>query len=476
MKFMIYFKRKTIGVLLIAFLLLVTLTVNDPNEVRAASLGQEEPVYIVQSGDTLNSIALRFGISAEDIQSANGISDPNSLDIGQRLVIPGLPEISGVLTSETLSFGASLAGLTREYGLNQQDLVFLNRLTSPSETIAGISFIIPINESQPPLSPLTSLNEDATLLETAIRSGTSHWRLVEDNQLAGSWDILTGETLYASGEIVTNASVLPTTTQISLNELPVIQGETLEIGITTAIPAEFSGTFNGEGLKFFSEDGETFYSFHGIHALAEPGVFPLQITADYEDGSFRTYHQLVLLSAGGYGSEWINVPDDYLDQEAIEQEDAYLKPILNQATPERHWENRFQYPIDEPCVNGLFGQRRDYNNGGLYFYHTGLDFAVCAPNLNIYAPAAGEVVMAEELFVKGKAILIDHGWGVFSGYWHLSEFSVTVGDFVEPGDLLGQIGNTGRSAGPHLHFEIDISGTPVNPQTWLEQEFPQTAP
>ena len=468
--------RTALGKLFFIILMIAVPILQMPNNVYAADLRQEGPVYIIQSGDTLNSIALRFGVSAEDIQSANGISDPNSLAIGQRLIIPGLPEISGVLTSEILSFGSNLAGLTRQYGLNQVDLVFLNRLTSPSETIAGVTFIIPINETQAPLSPLLSLDEDLTLLETAIRSGTSQWTLIDDNILSGTWDILAGETLYASEEIVTNASSLPNTPQISLNNLPVIQGETLEIGVTTDLPVDFSGSFNGEGLNFFSEDGKTFYSFHGIHALAEPGVFPLQITADYNNGSARTFEQLVLLSPGGYGSEWINVPDDYLDQVAIAEEDAYLEPILTQATPERHWENRFQYPVDEPCVNGLFGQRRDYNNGGLFFYHTGLDFAVCAPNLNIYAPAAGEVVMAEELFVKGKAILIDHGWGVFSGYWHLSEFNVSVGDFVEPGDLLGQIGNTGRSAGPHLHFEIDISGTPVNPQTWLDFEFPRTAP
>jgi murein DD-endopeptidase MepM/ murein hydrolase activator NlpD len=84
--------------------------------------------------------------------------------------------------------------------------------------------------------------------------------------------------------------------------------------------------------------------------------------------------------------------------------------------------------------------------------------------------------MAEPLTVKGNAILIDHGWGVFSGYWHLSEFEVEVGDFVETGDLIGLIGNTGRSAGPHLHFEIDIHGTPINPQTWLTQSFPSFEP
>ena len=139
-------------------------------------------------------------------------------------------------------------------------------------------------------------------------------------------------------------------------------------------------------------------------------------------------------------------------------------------------EGRFQYPVDEPCLNSSFGQRRDYNNGGLFFYHTGIDFGVCAPNLNIYASAAGKVIFADELTIRGNAILIDHGWGVVSGYWHLSEFNVSEGAVVQAGDLIGQIGNTGRSAGPHLHFEIDIFGTPVNPLTWLEQAFPSSEP
>ena len=160
-----------------------------------------------------------------------------------------------------------------------------------------------------------------------------------------------------------------------------------------------------------------------------------------------------------------------MDDDVIAQEDAYVTPILN-ITPDRLWEGQFQYPIDEPCVNSLFGLRRTYNDGLLNFYHSGMDFALCAPNLNIYAPATGKVIMAEELIVRGNAILIDHGWGIVSGYWHLSEFNVSVGDTVQPGDLLGLIGNTGRSAGPHLHFEIIINGIPVNPQTWLDLTFP----
>ncbi len=200
--------------------------------------------------------------------------------------------------------------------------------------------------------------------------------------------------------------------------------------------------------------------------------FSLASHYDDTNGNTITYAQLVQPHSGGYGNEWVTVEDEYLDRDAIAAEDAYVVKFSKTHLPQNIGTVLFLYPVDQYCVNSTFGQRRDYNNGAYFFYHTGMDFGVCAPNLNIYAPAAGRVVMAEPLTIKGNAILIDHGWGVFSGYWHLSEFKVELGDFVEPGQLIGLIGNTGRSAGPHLHFEIDIHGTPVNPQTWLTQDFP----
>jgi murein DD-endopeptidase MepM/ murein hydrolase activator NlpD len=443
----------------------------------AAPTRQEGPVYIVQQGDSLNSIALRFGISPDQLANANDISDPNALNIGQRLVIPGLDGISGVLTSEVLPFGASLRGLVRQYKLQVDDLVFLNRLASPSETIAGVKFIIPINEEEKPNKPLASPKSGSTLIEIALESGASPWHLIKDNRLEGTWDIIPGETLYNKNE-ESAGEISPFPAPISaltLNNLPLIQGEILQIAIASTEAIDLNGALNGQTLRFFTEDEENYYAFHGIHALAEPGPVPLQITANFEDGGSLRLDQLVMIAEGGYGNEFVNVSEKYLDEAVISEENAYLQPILDLVTPQRHWDGKFQYPVDEPCVSSLFGQRRNYNNGGLFFYHTGMDFAVCAQNLNIYAPAAGEVVLAEELAIKGKAVLIDHGWGVFSGYWHLEEFSIEAGDFVEPGDVIGLIGNTGRSAGPHLHFEININGTPVNPETWLDQAFPQPA-
>ncbi|MFU8826223.1 MAG: peptidoglycan DD-metalloendopeptidase family protein [Brevefilum sp.] len=430
------------------------------------------PTYIIQQGDTLNEIAIRFGVSTEEIISVNGLDNPNTLFIGQSIIIPGLEGIRGVLTSEILPAGISLTGLVRQNRLDQSDLIKLNRITSPSELIAGVSFILPLQDGGEQPGQLAPLAPGGTTLESAIQAGISPWHLVEDNLLHGTWDVHPGEILFTRLISDNETNEQPDIFTISLNPLPIVQGETLQVTVSGSNLLEIRGKFNGDSLNFFSEDDQLFTSLHGVHAMAEPGVYALEIDAMDADGAPINFDQLVLVSPGFYGTQMVYVSTEFLDDDVIEDEDAYLKPILDRLTLQKLWEGRFQYPIDEPCVNSPFGLRRIYNDGLLFFYHTGVDFAVCAPNLNIYAPAAGEVILAEELTVRGKAVLIDHGWGVISGYWHLSEFNVAVGDKVKPGDILGLIGNTGRSAGPHLHFEVLINGTPVNPQTWLDQTFP----
>jgi murein DD-endopeptidase MepM/ murein hydrolase activator NlpD len=462
--------------MILIFFVLSALVVNDFSSSIASPLNQGEAVYIVQQSDTLNSIALQFGVSVSELQEVNNIADPNTLMIGQRLIIPGLSSVDGILTTAELPLGTSLTRLLRQYRIDQEDLVTLNRITSPSETIAGLKYILPLSEDEELLKPIKSIKREETPLEAAIRTRTSHWIIVENNQLSATWEMLPGETLYGEGEENSSTGLITGISKISVNNLPLIQGETTEFWIVSDENASISGALNGEPLSFFSDDGRNFYNYYGVHALAEIGPVSLELTTKNGDGSTETFEQLVLVVAGGYGNEYVNVGDEYLDQSVIEEEDALVQSLLRNTSSSRFWDDRFQYPVDEPCINSLFGQRRDYNNGGLSFYHTGLDFGVCAPNLNIYATAAGKVILAEELTIRGKAILIDHGWGVVSGYWHLSEFSVSAGAMVEAGDLIGQIGNTGRSAGPHLHFEIDIFGTPVNPQTWLAQEFPSIEP
>jgi murein DD-endopeptidase MepM/ murein hydrolase activator NlpD len=90
----------------------------------------------------------------------------------------------------------------------------------------------------------------------------------------------------------------------------------------------------------------------------------------------------------------------------------------------------------------------------------------------IYAPAAGTVVLAERLTVRGNAVVIDHGLGLFSGYWHQSQLAVVVGqEEVQAGDLIGFSGDTGLVTGPHLHWEMRLNGIAVEPLQWAQQSI-----
>jgi len=74
--------------------------------------------------------------------------------------------------------------------------------------------------------------------------------------------------------------------------------------------------------------------------------------------------------------------------------------------------------------------------------------------------------------VRGNATVIDHGWGVYTGYWHQSVSQVNVGDRVETGQVIGFNGSTGRVTGPHLHWELWVGGFQADPLQWTETEFP----
>jgi murein DD-endopeptidase MepM/ murein hydrolase activator NlpD len=82
------------------------------------------------------------------------------------------------------------------------------------------------------------------------------------------------------------------------------------------------------------------------------------------------------------------------------------------------------------------------------------------------------VVLAEPLVVRGNAVVIDHGMGLFSGYWHQSQLVVQAGQEVQAGDLIGYVGDTGLATGPHLHWEVRLNGIAVEPLQWIQQVIP----
>jgi murein DD-endopeptidase MepM/ murein hydrolase activator NlpD len=124
-------------------------------------------------------------------------------------------------------------------------------------------------------------------------------------------------------------------------------------------------------------------------------------------------------------------------------------------------------------VTSSFGSRLDPFNGEGAF-HTGIDIAT-AKGEAVRAPADGTVLKAGMGNGYGREVVIDHGHGIQTIYAHLSGFAVTEGQDVSRGDILGYVGSSGHSTGPHLHYEVRIHDTPVNPSKYLHAATRQLA-
>ena len=119
-----------------------------------------------------------------------------------------------------------------------------------------------------------------------------------------------------------------------------------------------------------------------------------------------------------------------------------------------------------------FGNRRSYNNGQYNGFHGGLDFEVRLNSLNVYASASGIVAFSGPMEIRGNTLFIDHGQGIYTGYAHLNQVFVSTGDLVESGQLIGEIGKTGRVTGPHLHWDIWVNSNQVDPFDWIHNSYP----
>ncbi len=126
------------------------------------------------------------------------------------------------------------------------------------------------------------------------------------------------------------------------------------------------------------------------------------------------------------------------------------------------------WPVEGP-ITGSFGERIDPFNGEGAF-HSGIDIG-SAYGQSIVAPADGMVDFADFMGGYGRAIILDHGRGITTRYGHLASFAVFPGQHVHRGDTIGYVGASGRSTGPHLHYEVRINDVPVNPHKYLRVTY-----
>jgi murein DD-endopeptidase MepM/ murein hydrolase activator NlpD len=197
----------------------------------------------------------------------------------------------------------------------------------------------------------------------------------------------------------------------------------------------------------------------------------MQFSGTYEGASF-SFAQPIRVQSGGYASETLTVGEEFLNPEVSDAESAMVHELLSPATPEKLWTGQWEWP--HPYVNVInseYGLSRLYNGGAYEGYHYGVDFGG-GVGIEIFAPAAGRVVFAGPMEVRGNATFIDHGWGIYTAYFHQSQLDVAEGDLVQPGQLIGLVGGTGRVSGAHLHWEVWANGEPIQPLDWLNRVFP----
>ena len=125
-------------------------------------------------------------------------------------------------------------------------------------------------------------------------------------------------------------------------------------------------------------------------------------------------------------------------------------------------------PLNNPRSTSRFGYRKDPFTRQIRFHH-GLDFG--APRgTPIRATADGVVVLAKRMALMGKVVVIDHGYGYETVYGHMQSFRVSKGSSVKRGDIIGTVGNTGRSTAPHLHYEVRTNKKQVDPLDYMYED------
>jgi len=290
------------------------------------------------------------------------------------------------------------------------------------------------------------------------------------------WRLTTVNAGVTSGQAVSlthgvNACLPYPVTSLALTPQPMVRGQTAMLSIETDRMAFCQASYLGQSERCFREGATRFFVPIGVSALADPGRYPLDV-ALMVGGETVSFALDLDVAAGRYGYQVINPPpalSGLMDAALMASELDYLANWRTIRSEERFWDLPLAYPLQTVVpVSADYGDRRSYG-GMVEGYHSGVDYRAWG-GMPVLAPADGVVVMAETLQTRGNAVLLDHGWGLVTGYWHLSRIDVQVGDHVQRGQPFALVGSTGLSTGAHLHWELWANGVSVDGKQWLRPD------
>ncbi len=472
-------------------------------------------MHVVQRGENLFRIALQYDLFAEELAKANGITDNDSIVVGQRLIIPLLQGLPDEPLAHTALAGETIHSIATAYGMTADEILSLNSLGEDADVYVGQRLVIvpgeqaaaPIAEvdagdvnvgaaatespSQQPMTPgrtnasrliigdpdfafVHTVEAGDTVFDISMRFNMTVSEIAKANNLQDPTQIYIGQRLVIPGiEPPRLAQDLPDiVTSFTIDPLILEEGRTARFAVQTAVPVTVSGGFLDQDLRVISSEDKRHHNIIvGIPMFTGQGVQPLRLELVDEEAKSVSIAADLQIIAGGYGYQNITINNTELLSPAIENEElALLVRITSPYSEERFWNESLSLPA-AATMNARFGTLRSYNGSAYDRYHRGVDFAG-ATGTSVLAAADGRIVLADTLHIRGRTTVIDHGWGLYTAYAHQNSIQVSLGEQVSSGQVIGTIGSTGRSTGPHLHWEVWLHGVNVDPLQWVQQVFP----
>lgn len=372
-----------------------------------------EILHLVEPGDTWQALSWRYGVPVEAIQQANPHPNVNRQPaIGQTVMVPEPARVqrNGIIVN---SRDGGLLQLSAATAVRPWSIALVNKLNSPYRPLLYRSVFLDVGYQPPRQLPAGLLS-------------------------------------------------------LEVSRAPGQPGQALAIRGLASIDSMVTARFSGNQFHI-ARQGSHFVAVIGTGAFFPPGQYDLDVS---------------VAGQPGWSQPWLIVPGEWtfeevtytgaaaaISGESIRLERERLAETWSQYDEQPYWIGQFSEPLESYLdISSRYGARRSYNGGPYDRYHEGLDFSAYG-GTPVIAPAAGIIVLAEELTARGGAVIINHGLGIYSGYYHLSEVVAVTGSFVSAGDNIGLVGSTGLSTGNHLHWDFLISGTWVDPAGWLEMDL-----
>jgi murein DD-endopeptidase MepM/ murein hydrolase activator NlpD len=261
---------------------------------------------------------------------------------------------------------------------------------------------------------------------------------------------------------------------VAKSSLSVTRGTTLAFYIRSSEPlSEISGDFLSKSRTFYRVEPTLWRALVGLPIVHEDTHSMFHLTLSDHSGNRSVAAVPVSVEAGTFPAggtirltpAQVAARRDDLSRAKTRKERA---DVYRHRLPEARWTGVMLRPTTGRRTSG-FGRYRTYSDGRRS-YHYGTDLA-SPTGTPVNAAAAGLVRQAGWQHIFGNVVIIDHGQGVSTSYNHLSAVDVEVGAQVDAGELVGRVGSTGQSTGPHLHWGLVVDGVSVDPEEWLLRDF-----